>query len=130
MGISKNSREHKEMISSLPQDERVIKEYERLTDLYKKLPQNHAKLAQKLMARAAFMAVTLGELEVKISAEGVTSEYKNGENQWGTKKSPEVEVYNAMIKNYASVVKQMCDMLPEEEGGQTNDGFEKFVGDR
>lgn len=43
----------------------------------------------------------------------MVSEYKNGENQYGTRKSPEVDVYNAMIKNYASVIKQLGDLLPE-----------------
>lgn len=38
------------------------------------------------------------QLQAKIRENGVKSEYQNGENQWGEKKSVEVDVYNAMIK--------------------------------
>ena len=47
----------------------------------------------------------------------MVSEYKNGENQWGTRKSPEVDVYNSMIKNYTSVIKQINDILPDAPPG-------------
>ena len=38
--------------------------------------------------------------------------YKNGENQYGTKKSPEAETYIALSKNYAAVIKQLTDLVP------------------
>ena len=62
------------------------------------------------------MAVTLEDLRDSINENGCVSEYQNGENQHGTKKSPEVEVYNTMIKNYTTVIKTLCDLLPESNG--------------
>ena len=47
----------------------------------------------------------------------LVEQYKNGENQWGTRKSPEVDVYNSMIKNYTSVIKQINDILPDAPPG-------------
>ena len=38
---------------------------------------------------------------------------KNGSNQWGTKVSTEASVYNTMIKNYTSIIKQLCELLPD-----------------
>ena len=81
---------------------RIKREREKLAEVFAKMDENKRKTAEKLMDNAAFMAVTL--------------EYQNGENQFGTKKSPEVEVYNTMIKNYTTVIKTLCDLLPESNG--------------
>lgn len=88
------------------------------------------KATQSLVENAAFMAVTLEDLQETINREGVVSEYQNGANQWGTKKSPEVEVYNTMIKHYMSIVKQLTDLLPDAEVVEVDDGFEDFVNSR
>lgn len=94
-------------------DTRIKRERERLTEIFADLDEKRVKTAENLISNAAFMAVTLEDLRATIAREGVVSEYQNGENQYGTKKSPEVEVYNTMIKNYTAVVKTLCDMLPE-----------------
>lgn len=67
----------------------------------------------QLISNAVFMEEQLTKLQAEIRENGVVSEYKNGENQWGTRKSPEVDVYNSMIKNYTSVIKQINDILPD-----------------
>ena len=58
------------------------------------------------------MSVELDDLQETIEQDGWTSEYKNGENQYGTKKSPEAETYIALSKNYAAVIKQLTDLVP------------------
>ena len=58
------------------------------------------------------MGIELDDLGKIIEAEGWTSEYKNGENQFGTKKSPEAETYIALRKNYAAIIKQLTDLVP------------------
>lgn len=102
------------MISKeLTKDEKIKKEFNRLKRIFRGLPKEKLHSVQSLIRNAAFMAVTLDDLQLTINENGVVSHYQNGENQWGTKKSPEVDVYNTMIKNYSSVVKQLCDFLPE-----------------
>ncbi len=71
----------------------------------------------QLITNAVFMEEQLTKLQAEIRENGVVSEYKNGENQWGTRKSPEVDVYNSMIKNYTSVIKQINDILPDAPPG-------------
>lgn len=95
---------------------RIKREREKLTEVFAKMDENKRKTAEKLMDNAAFMAVTLEDLRDSINENGCVSEYQNGENQFGTKKSPEVEVYNTMIKNYTTVIKTLCDLLPESNG--------------
>ena len=52
------------------------------------------------------MAASLKELEAAINEKGYTDEYQNGESQRGTKKAPEVEIYNTMVKNYTAAIKR------------------------
>ena len=95
----------------------IKKEVRRLTKILKDVDKNKKETVKRLIENAAFMAVTLDELQEEINKNGVVSEYKNGENQYGTKKSPEVEVYNTMVKNQMAVIKQLCELAPEEKAG-------------
>lgn len=108
-------------------EQRISAEYKKLKKSVE-LPENDAicKIGDDLMQRAAFMKVTLEDLEAKIRENGCVSEYQNGANQWGTKKSPEVETYNTMIKNYAVIIRQISDLLPETSAAPADDGFDDF----
>ena len=108
---------------------RIKQEKDKLKRQFSKIDKKKKTLVQRLIENAAFMAVTLEDLQQEINEKGCISEYKNGENQYGTKKAPEVEVYNTMVKNYAAVIRQLTDLLPE--GGEViDDGFDKFIGSR
>ena len=88
-------------------------EIKRLKHIFADLPQNTASFAEKLIENAAFMAVSLSDLQMIINVKGYTEEYQNGENQSGVKKSSEVDIYNTMIKNFNTTMKQLIDMLPD-----------------
>ena len=109
-------------------EERIKKETSRLNGIFRGLNKNTKKVAESLIRNAAFMTITLEDLQEEINKSGCVSEYQNGENQWGTKKSPEVEIYNTMIKNHSTVMKQLADLLPKETPKQDDDGFDDFVG--
>lgn len=108
----------------------VKKEMLRLKRIFKDLEKDKLDTAISLIKNAAFMAVTLEDLQQTINREGTVSEYQNGENQWGTKKSPEVEIYNTMIKNHMTIIKQLTDLLPKDTPKSEDDGFDAFVGGR
>lgn len=114
----------------LSKDERIEKEKRRLAGVFASLETKTKKAVQSLIDNAAFMAVTLRGLQETMNVNGVVSEYQNGENQWGTKKSPEVEIYNTMVKNHASIIKQLTDLLPAGSPKQEGDGFDEFVSKR
>lgn len=81
---------------------KIKSEKTRLKGIFKDLDENKKKLVTPLIEKAAFMSIELDELQNVIEETGWTSEYKNGENQYGTKKSPEAETYIALSKNYAA----------------------------
>ncbi|MGM9917475.1 hypothetical protein [Anaerotignum sp.] len=104
-------------------------EFRKLKRIFKEIPENKKKVVEKLMDNAAFMAEQLELLQRDIQEKGYVSEYQNGENQWGTKKAPEVEIYTATIKNYSSVIKQLLDLMPETDGNK-EDEFTSFMRER
>lgn len=114
--------------------EEIIKaEKRKLAGIYTRLDKKTKRSVDSLVDEAAFMAASLYELRKIIDEKGYTEEYQNGANQKGVKKCSEVEIYNTMIKNYSSVVKQLTDLLPKEQEkgkAQSGDGFEEFVSGR
>ncbi len=120
----------KRILQELPEDARISDEYKRLRELYADITGNRLKLVLKLVSQAAFMSVTLANLADYISKNGCTEEYQNGENQWGKKKSSEVDVYNTMVKNYASVIKQLTELLPKAGINEGDDGFDAHKASR
>lgn len=93
-------------------EERIKSEKTRLKGIFKDLDENKKKLVTPLIEKAAFMSVELDDLQETIEQDGWTSDYKNGENQYGTKRSPEAETYIALSKNYAAVIKQLTELVP------------------
>jgi len=106
----------------------IKKEISKLNSSFKDMEPKLKKCAQSLIQNAAYMAVTLRELQDYLNINGLVCEYQNGENQWGTKKAPEVEIYNTMIKNFISAMKALTDLLPKESAQKLiDDGFEDFI---
>ena len=116
--------------TELTKDERIREEAKKINSLFIKIDAKTKKAIQSLITNAAFMAVTLADLQKQMNDNGVISEYKNGENQFGTKKSPEVEIYTSMIEKYMKAIKQLTDLLPKQIAPANDDGFDKFVNGR
>jgi len=92
------------------------KELKKLEKIFKDIEPSKRQTVEKLIENAAFMAESLAELQEIIREKGFVEEYHNGANQSGVKKCSEVEIYNTMIKNYSSIVKQLVDLLPNGAG--------------
>jgi len=107
--------------------ERIENEKKRLNRLILKADAKVKKAVKSLIENIAFMSITLQDLQDQINANGVVSEYQNGENQWGTKKSPEVEIYNSMLKNHMVAMRQLTDLIPKTSTKKDDDGFDGFV---
>lgn len=114
----------------MEKEEKILKEVKRLENIFKNIKSEKKDTVKKLIQNAAFISCTLDDLQEQINENGTVSEYKNGENQFGTKKSPEIEIYNTMIKNYSSIIKQLTDLLPKIENQIEDDGFDNFLNSR
>ena len=103
------------------------KELAKLKKIFKDIEPEKQQTVEKLISNAAFMAESLDELQAIIREKGFTEEYQNGANQSGVKKCSEVDIYNTMIKNYSSVIKQLLDLLPNGANGG-DDPLIDFIG--
>jgi len=81
--------------------------------LIEQLPDAKKSIANGLLDKAVFMDGELLKLQKVLKEKGWVEEYQNGANQSGLKKSSEADVYNAMIKNYNSTLKQISDLFPD-----------------
>ena len=122
--------ENESNFTQIEKDKMIKKEVLKLRRIYKDLDKEKFDTVFSLIEEAAFMLVTLKDLKQTINRAGSISRYQNGENQWGTKKSPEIEIYNTMIKNHMAIIKQLSDLLPKAILGGVGDDFEEFAGSK
>ena len=108
-------------------DERISKEIKRLKKLFAEIPRDLMSTVISLINNAAFMSITLEDLQEAIIKKGVVDIYVHGTNQTGTKKTPEVDIYNSMIKNQMQIMKQLVDLLPAQENVKKKDQLLEFL---
>lgn len=125
----RNTNNKEKLLKQIEKDVEIKKEITKLNSLFKDMDKKYKKSVSSIIENAAFMAVTLRELRDYLNKNGLTCEYQNGENQFGVKKSPEVEIYNTMIKNFISAMKQLTDLLPKGVQIQ-DDGFDEFLNNK
>jgi hypothetical protein len=106
---------------------RIKREKMRLRRQFKDVGKDTLTTVDRLVDRVAFLTVTLEDLETVINEQGCTSEYKNGEHQWGMKKSPEVEAHATMMQRYLSAMKQLLDLRPPTPEPPDHDPVRAFV---
>ena len=101
--------------TSTAKEAAIRKEVNRLKRAFKDLDKNKKTTVEQLISTAAFLSVTLRELEDEINRNGVTEEYQNGANQYGVKQSAAAVTHIAMTKNLTSIMKQLADLVPAEK---------------
>lgn len=101
-------------------DQRIAAERNRLNRILKATKQKNGpeptpkiKAAKGLIENAAFMAVHLQDLQADLNEHGCVEEYRNGENQYGMKKSAAADMYTTMYKNYIATIKQLAELAPD-----------------
>ena len=118
-------------------EDREIRESEikaeetRLKKLYAKIGKNKRATIEGLIQRAAFMRVSLAELETDLNIYGFTEWFSQGEQSPYLRKRPTAEIYSTMNTSSQKIIKQLTDLLPEETASrEKDDGFDGFVGGR
>lgn len=108
----------------LNKEELISQKEKELKKNYSDMDAKRKKNALMLIPSAAFMSVSMIELERIINLKGYTETYQNGATQSGVKKCSEVEIYQVMSKNYLSYIKQLDDML---KTGAKQDGSDELI---
>ncbi len=91
---------------------RVAKERRRLEKIFAGLDANKLDTCRALIDRAAFITVSLQDLEETLNEAGWTEPYQNGANQNGLKKSAAADVHISLTKNLNAITKQLLELVP------------------
>jgi hypothetical protein len=108
----------------------IKKEIRRLSESFKVIEPDKKRVVQATINDAAFLTVSMEYLREQIAVEGTEVEYKNGENQYGTKQSPAVQTYLAMSQKLTAAIKILLDCLPKTEAKEAEDKFDDFIVER
>lgn len=128
---AKREAEHDSISDYLEKQKRIKKEVNRLKKLFKDIDENKKRLVFTTIEDVAFMTITMQDLREQIVRDGTTVEYKNGENQYGTKQSPDAQLYLQLSQKQTQAMKILLECLPKiEKVKKIDDGFEDFVNGR
>ena len=99
-------------------------EIKRLTEIYQGLPPKQFALAQGLIAEAARLRVRLDKLWEDLTENGEVEMFSQSENTDPYERErPASRIYTATNKSYQSIIKQLNDMIPKDNGAPAG-GFD------
>ena len=99
-------------MAKLKKETRIKRERERLNGIFQDLEENKLRTCDALLDRAAFITISLEDLEDGLNKTGWTEEYQNGEHQSGMKKSAAADVHISLTKNLNAIMKQLLELVP------------------
>jgi len=115
--------------ADVSREDRIKKEFARLRRLLKNVPKDKLSAATGIIQRAAFMAITLEDLEADINENGTVESFMQGDYEYDRQR-PAAQLYNTTVKNYTATCKQLTDLIPA--GGappsKEKDAFEQILG--
>jgi hypothetical protein len=107
---------------------RIETEVKRLTEIFKDADTNTGSYLESLIKRAAFMRITLEDYEEDIRVNGSTELFTQSLSTPSYERErPVIRLYNAMNKNYQSIMKQLADALPDSLRSGSEDELNAFI---
>ena len=108
-------------------DLEISKEIEKLNGIFADMSEEDKKLSEGLIQNAAFMAVTLKELQAEVTAHGSVLHVQSGNGFDTVKDNPAQKAYTTMISRYAGVIQQLHKMLPKAVEEQEKDALSEWL---
>lgn len=95
-------------------EKRVKDEEQRLSNLFKGIPEPQREIVKGLITQAARLRILLDDNWKDILENGEYEKFRQSENQLPyDRKRPIVENYDNRDKTYQSIIKQLTDLLPQ-----------------
>lgn len=102
----------------------IAAELKKLENLFAPLGEKEREFLQPLLENAAFMRVTLDELQQQINQDGAVDSYQNGAAQHGVKISANIQAYNQLMKTYHALMDKLLSRLPADQ--RQHDTLDQF----
>lgn len=113
-------------LSKKKQDILIDDEIKTIMELFKDIPEDKRRLANRLIQRVAFMTITLQILEDDVKTKGPTYLFEQGAQKMIVE-NPSQKSYNTMINRYTAAYDKLLGLLPKDADIPEDDGFEAFV---
>lgn len=114
-------------------EQRIKTEKTRLNRIYKDVDDKKKNTVEGLIELAAYMRVTIEDMQDDLDENGFTEWFQQGEKQEPyQRKRPIADMYNSMNNSYQKIINQLTNLLPKDEPKNTSksDGFDEFVESR
>ena len=116
----------------LIKQKRIKKELSKLKKVYKDIPKDKMIIVDGLINRAAFMRISLEDMELDIHKDGFVEMFSQSETQSPYERErPVARLYNSMNKNYQSIIKELTSHLKyldeDHDEVQNNSVIEAFA---
>lgn len=116
----------------LIKQKRMKKELSKLKKIYKDIPKDKMIIVDGLINRAAFMRISLEDMELDIHKDGFVEMFSQSETQTPYERErPVARLYNSMNKNYQSIIKELTSHLKyldeDHDEVQNNSVMEAFA---
>lgn len=97
-----------------------------LKEILEKIPADKKAIAGRLAEEIIFMQETLTDLKKQIKDTGTVEYFVQGKQNF-LRESPALKSYNNTLKQYTSVYKQLCDLLPKEDSKPVSNPLYDFI---
>lgn len=109
-------------------ESRVSLEYDRLIVLFKDIPKNQLKIAEGLITQASRLRVLLDDNWRDILENGEYEKFSQSKDQRPyDRRRPIVENYDSRDKTYKDIIKQLNDLLPQQNN-ESRTAVDKLLG--
>ena len=102
------------------------RELNKFKKIFENIPKDKQKITESLIERAFFMREKMVEMEKRIDADGVIVTMPQGEYEI-ERAHPLISQYNAMVKNYSAIIKQLCESMPTTDADRVGDKLIAFA---
>ncbi|WP_405342292.1 hypothetical protein, partial [Ruminococcus sp.] len=112
---------------------RIRAEENRLFEIFSPRSARERGVIEGLIRRAAYMRVTLEDLERDIDERGLVEMFtQSDKTDPYERERPSARLYNTISKNYQTIMKQLSEFVEKStpNEGADNDGFDEFVASR
>lgn len=93
--------------------QRIAAEERRLARTFKDIDEKRKATTRGLIQRAAFMRISLEDLEEDLNKNGFTELFSQGDQEPYQRERPTAKIYNTMNASYQKIVRQLTDLLPK-----------------
>lgn len=98
----------------MDKDKKIKSEIAQLNKIFKDIPKDSGKLVEGLIQNAAFMRVTLEELQQEVIENGAVIQCQSGNGFDTIKDNPAQKAYTTMVARYTQIINQLQTFLPKQ----------------